>query len=106
MHMGKLRPREGKGFTQSHTESHRVTQPGLQTSSPGSRLFPPPCNGQAGIGGGSSGLPHILEVEGIKNIHGFVLSCVMLVRENDLFTPVDHEMVWYLPHARWSVHVC
>lgn len=39
--------------------------------------------GLEGIWDGSLGLPHTLQVEGIKNICGFVLSCVVLVRESD-----------------------
>ena len=62
--------------------------------------------GQEGIWGGSLGLSHILQVEGVKNICGFVLSCVVLVRESDLFIGVATRWRGACPHASWSAHVC
>lgn len=51
--------------------------------------------GQQGMWGGSLDLPCTLQVEGVKNVCGFVLRCVVLVRERDLLICVATR--WCVP---------
>lgn len=100
--MGNLRPREGKGFTQSHRESY-TAKPAVLSWLLAHGSFQPHCLGQERIWGGSLGLPHILEVEGVKNIHAYVLSCVVSSERVIYHSLCHHKMVRCLPHARRSV---
>lgn len=101
--MGKLKPRVGKGFAQSHTESYAASTVVLLSDS-----WSRPTSGTFYWPGRSLGWvfrsPTGSRGRRCKNMQGFVLSGVVLIREGD--SPLcHHKMVRCSTQARWSVYI-